>query len=254
MIESYRDVNRRKPGIGPVIGSIVGWAVFFLVLASIAYIGYLTWYYYDKIRRGEYLDLPQFATKMTEASPENQAPFAAAYADRTAIEDQTSPAFGPAPASAKLVVVEFGDYHCPYSKEVTSVFREMMATYGDRARFIYRDFPTDSTAADPIEAALAARCAGEQGKFWPYHDKLYAFQDRLTTTDLSGYASQVNLDLERFEKCLQERRFESAVAADIQAARASGVIGTPTFFFNGIKVAGALPRQAFETIINKLLQ
>ena len=254
MVESDRGIYRRKPGVGSVIGSVIGWAILVLVLAAITYIGYLTWYYYDKIRRGEYLDLPQYASQMTEAPPGEKAPFAAPYADRKVVEDTNSPAFGSAPESAKLVVVEFGDYHCPYSKEVTSVFREMMAKYGDRARFIYRDFPTSSSAADPIEAALAAHCAGEQGKFWPYHDKLYAFQDRLTTPDLSVYASQVNIDLGRFEKCLQERRFESAIASDIQAARASGVIGTPTFFFNGIKVEGALPREAFETIINKLLQ
>ncbi|MFA6603918.1 MAG: thioredoxin domain-containing protein [Patescibacteria group bacterium] len=249
MYESESAGKKRK---GRSVGAVIGWTVLSLIFVFLAYIGYRTWYYYDKIRHGELIDLSQFAGEMTTS--DSVSPFAAVYADRSVVEDQNAPAFGVAGEAARLTVVEFGDYHCPFSQQVASVVREMMTIYGDRVRFIHRDFPTKTDLADPLAAAVAARCANEQGKFWQYYDRLYVNPERLEVADLTAYATQVNLDQTRFEQCLLERRHEAAVASDMREGRALGIRGTPTFFFNGIKVEGALNRQAFQMIIDKLLQ
>ena len=234
------------------IGSAVGWIVFAIVLAIVGLIGYRTWFYYDKIRHGEIVDLPQFSSKQTQA--DQGTGLSSNYIDRTVFVSTQSPSFGPEPAAAKLTVVEFGDYHCPFSKEVSPTTREFMMKYADRIRFIYRDFPTNTSTADPDGAAIAARCAGDQGKFWAYHDKLYSNQPNFDEAQLKEYAGQVNLDQTKFAECLKDRGYEEAVRRDSLAARAAGVRGTPTFFFNGMRVEGALTPKAFEMIVGALMK
>jgi protein-disulfide isomerase len=128
-----------------------------------------------------------------------------------------------------------------------------MKEYAGRVRLIFKDLPLPShDLARP--AHEAARCAGALGRYWPYHDKLFANQPAFQRADLLRYASEVGLPGEAFAKCLDTRQFAPAVEADVEQARAIGVRGTPTFVVNGRLAAGALPIEDFRTLIDEALR
>jgi protein-disulfide isomerase len=231
--------------------SVLGWIVFALLLVAIVFIGYRTKGYYDRLRSGEIVELPQFNSKFTAARAGGKT--SAVAADRSAVEAGDNPTLG-LDKDAKLTIVEFADFGCPYSKEESSVVRSLMAKYGDRVKFIYRDFPIESLHPDAPQASAAAECAREQGKFWAYHDKLYANSPAIGFKDLSRYAQEVGLDEAQFDRCLASGRYDSVVASDTIVASGLGVSGTPTFFLNGNLIEGAIPQDTFDKLISKLLQ
>jgi protein-disulfide isomerase len=100
----------------------------------------------------------------------------------------------------------------------------------------------------------AARCAAEAGKFWPYHDRLFAEQPAFEREHLIVYAVDLGMDRAAFVRCLDERRFADAVEADVVQARALGITGTPTFLVNGRKLVGAHPIETFRTVIDEALK
>lgn len=100
----------------------------------------------------------------------------------------------------------------------------------------------------------AARCAGAMGRYWPYHDRLFAEQPAFERADLVRYAEELGLDRTAFVSCLDERRFRAAVEADVAQAQALGINGTPTFIVNGQKLVGAHPLETFRTIIDDALK
>jgi protein-disulfide isomerase len=100
----------------------------------------------------------------------------------------------------------------------------------------------------------AARCAGAAGKYWPYHDRLFAAQPAFRRADLLGYAAELGLDRDAFARCLDERRFAADVDRDIEQAQALGITGTPTFLVNGQRVVGAIGIDEFRSIIDRALQ
>jgi protein-disulfide isomerase len=129
----------------------------------------------------------------------------------------------------------------------------VLKEYAGRVRLIFKDLPLPShDLAKP--AHEAARCAGALGRYWPYHDRLFANQPAFERADLVRYASEVGLSREAFARCLDTRQFAPAVEADVEQARAIGVRGTPTFVINGRLVAGALPVEDFRTLINEALK
>ena len=103
-------------------------------------------------------------------------------------------------------------------------------------------------------AAEAGQCANEQGKFWPYHDRLFANQQRLAPSDLAQHAADVGLDTARFAACLTSGKYTSVVDADIKMGNDAGVSGTPAFFINGRLISGAQPFEAFKKIIDEELE
>ena len=128
-----------------------------------------------------------------------------------------------------------------------------MKEYAGRVRLVFKDLPLPShDLARP--AHEAARCAGLLGRYWPYHDKLFAAQPNFERADLVRYAGDVGLSLEPFTKCLDERRFAAAVEADVTQARSIGVRSTPTFIINGRPLVGAHPVENFRTVIDEALR
>jgi protein-disulfide isomerase len=120
-------------------------------------------------------------------------------------------------------------------------------------RLIYKDFPLPSHAF-AMPAHEAARCAGDQGRYWAYHDVLFERQPRFERGDLVGYAINLNLDRERFERCLDGHKFRSAVEADFAEGRELGVRSTPTFLINGKPLVGAQPVENFRATIDDALR
>ncbi len=120
-------------------------------------------------------------------------------------------------------------------------------------RLVFKDMPLPfHDLARP--AHEAARCAAEVGKFWPYHDRLFAEQPAFERDDLVRYAVELGLDRADFVRCLDERRFAAAVEADVSQARALGINGTPTFLVNGRTLVGAHPIETFRSVIDEALK
>ena len=139
------------------------------------------------------------------------------------------PYFGP--DNAKVVIVEFSDYTCPYcAKFANEVEPKIEQNYGDKVKFVFRDFPVHGEVA--YKAAEAAECAGEQGKYWEYHRMLYKNQREWisNTSLLYSYAEQLGLDVSAFKSCLDSGKYREEVEKDLQDGIKYGVTGTPTFF------------------------
>jgi protein-disulfide isomerase len=119
-------------------------------------------------------------------------------------------------------------------------------------RLVYKDFPLPSHSL-AMAAHEAARCAGAQDRYWPYHDVLYARQPNFEREQLIAYAIDLNLDRERFTRCVDDHEFRAAVEADFAEGRELGVRSTPTFLVNGKPVVGALPAEDFRMVIDDVL-
>lgn len=150
-----------------------------------------------------------------------------------------------------ITIVEFSDFTCPYSHDVFPTVRALMLRYQDIIQFIYRDrTPTERSAI----LALAAHCAGEQGKFWAMHDKLFQYQSSSLGTNLDELnilAESVNLNLLNFQQCLASKKYLEKIKTNVADSLKLEANGTPTFFINGQKYEGALSEETFEQIINE---
>lgn len=160
------------------------------------------------------------------------------------------PAWGP--PSAPVTIIEFADFECPVCKESLPVLRQLRDLYPDRVRFVYRDFPL---AAHPQArpAAEAAHCAHEQGKFWAYHDALFAQAPDLKPSDYVILAERLGLNRAEFTSCLAGTRPKAAVAKDLADAQTLGLSGTPTFFVNGRYLVGFQTLEALRQHIDREL-
>jgi Na+/H+ antiporter NhaA len=157
------------------------------------------------------------------------------------LADEVDPARDHARGSdgAPVTLVEYGDYQCPYCGQAEVVIRELLDSFGDDLRYVWRQLPLSDVHEHAQMAAEAAEAAGEQGSFWDMHDLLLEHQDELDARDLTRYAERLGLDVDRFSDGLRTRRHAARVAEDVSTADASGVAGTPTFFINGRRHQGA---------------
>jgi Na+/H+ antiporter NhaA len=142
------------------------------------------------------------------------------------------------PIVAPVTVVEYGDFECPYCGQAEPVVRELLRDFGD-VRYVWRHLPLNDVHPNAQLAAEAAEAAADQGSFWEMHDLLFDHQDALRPSDLTGYAEQLGLDVERFTNALRKHTGARRVAEDVDSADLSGVSGTPTFFINGRRHYGA---------------
>ena len=157
------------------------------------------------------------------------------------------PSFGP--RDAKLVIVEFSDFQCPFCKQSAPVVAEIKKNYGDKVLFIYRDFPLTSIHPQALLGAMAGACAHEQGGFWPMHDLIFENQDKITPENLKRFSIQIGLNSLQFSNCLDSGKYLSEIEQDLQEGYDAGASATPTFFINGQPLAGAIPYLQFEQII-----
>jgi len=153
---------------------------------------------------------------------------------------------------APITIVEFSDFECPYCVKAEEVVKQVMKEYEGKIRLVYRDFPLPFHA-NAQKAAEAAHCAGDQGKYWEMHEKLFANQQKLKVSDLKDHAKGVGLDPVKFEKCLESGEKAALVEKNKKAGAEVGVQGTPAFFVNGIMLSGAQPVSEFKSIIDKEL-
>jgi len=152
-------------------------------------------------------------------------------------------------AKAPVMIVEFSDYQCPYCHQVESTVTQLLAKYGDKVSLSYRDFPLTQIHSQAQIAAVASRCALEQGKFWEYHDQLFT-ASKLDKDALIEYARNLKLDDKQFGSCLASEKYKADIDKDLQEGKQAGISGTPGFFINGVMLSGAQPQDAFTRVID----
>lgn len=155
---------------------------------------------------------------------------------------------------AGVILVEYGDYECPYCKSAAVVIPQLLERFGGNLCFVARHFPLPDVHPNAALAAEAVEAAGAQGKFWEMHELLFARQDRLQLADLLRYAEELGLDVTAFEADLTGARFADRVAGDVEGAEAAGVAGTPTFFINDRRYVGAYDVDSLEGALRDALR
>ena len=172
-------------------------------------------------------------------------------APRVAVSMGEDPAKGP--AAAPITIVEFSDFQCPYCARVNPTIKQVEEKYGDKVRLVFRDFPLVQIHRDAAKAAEAGECAHEQGKFWEMHDKLFANQSKLQVEAMKQTATEIGLDAEKFNQCMDSSKYAAEVQKDVDEGSRYGVTGTPAFFINGRMLSGAQPLEAFTEMIDEEL-
>jgi len=155
--------------------------------------------------------------------------------------------------NAPLTVVEFGDFECPACGISEEAARQIRAQYGDRIRFVFRQFPITKLHPMAEKAAQASECIAEQGKFWEGVEKLYSRQTDLSVDALKRYAGELGLDQNRFNQCLDSGQMASRVKRDLADGHALKVEGTPTFFIGRETRFGPLDFDTFAHLVNQEL-
>ena len=157
------------------------------------------------------------------------------------LEDDVDPARDHirGPHDAPVTLLEYGDYQCPFCGQAEVAIRELLDSFGDDLRYVWRHLPLNDVHANAQVAAEAAEAAADQGVFWEMHDCLLSHQDELAPADLTRHAQVLDLDIDTFWTAVHERRHATRIADDVASADRSGVSGTPTFFINGRRHQGA---------------
>jgi protein-disulfide isomerase len=236
-MQSETSIHRMRSWIGTVV------AILCLLLVSL-----FVWrvvYFTQVIREGG-VDLAQlnFDKNTSTISRLASQPISEQAID---VADAEDPHLGD--PQAAIQIVEFADFSCPYSRESSFVLRSLAAAYPKQFYYTYRDFPIAELHPFANRAAQAGACAHAQGKFWEYHDKLYQNQQEVDDTSFDAFAQSLNLDMEKFRSCLLDGTFAEEIAKDYEDGFRAGVRGTPTFFINGQRVAGSIPRNILEQIL-----
>ncbi len=170
---------------------------------------------------------------------------------RVDVSTDDDPSIGP--ANAPVTIIEFSDYQCPYCQVwYKQVYQQLMASYPNKIRFVYRDLPLPMHP-EAVPAAEAADCAGEQNAYWKYHDALFSQKYGLNRAAYEQYATDLGLDTKAFAACLDSHRYQGEVQADASDAARVGISGTPSFVVNGRILIGALPFSEFKTVIDEEL-
>jgi protein-disulfide isomerase len=176
---------------------------------------------------------------------------------RVLIEPPRAPVTTTGPSRGKenapVTIVAYSDYECMFCGRSLDTMKKLEQKYGDNVRIVHRDFPLASHRGAP-RAAEAAHCAGEQGKFWEIHEKLFANTGGIDDADIRKAANDVALDMRAFETCLSSGKHTETWKAARDEGNRVGVSSTPTFFINGRMLLGAVAYEQFARIIDEELQ
>ncbi len=152
-------------------------------------------------------------------------------------------------SAAPVTIVEFTDYQCPYCHRAQGVMDQILSTYRGKVRLVHLDFPLEGHPG-AVPAARAARCAGEQGKFWEYHHDLMTVSGMLDDADLKARAAKLGVKPADFGACLGSGRFDATIRSSFEQGESLGVTGTPAYFVNGRMLSGAQPFEEFAQVID----
>ncbi len=157
------------------------------------------------------------------------------------------------PDSAPVNIVEFSDFGCGHCRTMQETLNQIREKYDDKLRIVYRDFPIEGRSSGSFLAAQAAECANNQGAFWQMHDILFENQPFFDKGNLRIYASEIGLDMEQFESCIDSNDSATEIMQDREDGLSYGVSGTPTFFVNGRRLIGTVSLSTLERAVNDAL-
>ena len=155
--------------------------------------------------------------------------------------------------SAPVTIVEFSDFQCPFCQRVAPTLKQVRDAYGDKVRIVWKDFPLTQIHPQAFKAGEAAHCAGDQGKYWEFHDRLFANQQALQPSDLKKYAADLGLDTAAFNACLDSSKHGERVRNGVAEGTRLGVNSTPTIYINGRMLSGAQPFEVLKGVIDEEL-
>lgn len=224
------------------------WLGFFVGLAVVSVICFLGLLIFV-FSQGESVDLAeQVQAEQADTQPSGQE------AQAAPVPPITDDDYIKGSKDAKVVLIEYSDFECPYCARHTETIKQIEKEYGNQVAIVFRNFPL-SFHEHAQKAAEAAECAGEQGKFWQMHDKLFELntaQD-MGVEQFKAAAKEIGLNTGDFDSCLDSGRTASNIAKDMAGGQQAGVTGTPGTFINGQLASGALPFEQFKSIIDQLL-
>ncbi|MFH1704363.1 MAG: thioredoxin domain-containing protein [Patescibacteria group bacterium] len=177
-------------------------------------------------------------------------------ADGYTFNDDNDPSVGP--GEADVIVRIYSDFQCPACRVAEAGFLYALKTYGDKVRFIWKDFPLQAIHQNSLLASNAARCAEAQGGFWEYHDRLYedqqSWENLASPSDLfSDYAQSLDMDRAAFDSCLAEKKYQTKISDDLAEGVKNGVDATPTFFIGDKKFVGMIENDVWDMEIQAAL-
>ncbi|MAG08203.1 hypothetical protein CMO89_01915 [Candidatus Woesearchaeota archaeon] len=235
---------------------LLSWFFLIMFFSSMIYSGFIVYNYalYGNCYGPESDAFCPLAVFEGDALSEYDSSYTGPVVYPTADDD---PSIGP--EDAKVTIIEFGCLMCPYTREAEPVIKELLETYEGRIRFVYRDFPLSEKHAESDWHAEAANCANEQGRYWEFRDILFEVQESCKaaedhTWELKVYAKELELDIEKFDDCMDSRKYKDEVINDFWDGVKAGVRGTPTFFINNRVITGPKPIRAFTKIIDEELE
>jgi len=153
-----------------------------------------------------------------------------------------------------VYIVAYESFGCPYCKDNQEDIKAMIDKFGPIVRFVVKDFPTEGLHKNVFNAHLAAGCAQEQGKFWEYHDILFANQNKFAFSQLKQYAVEIGLNENKFSKCLDNEDHAQEIRQDYAQGVDLGVTGTPSYVINGQLVPGVIPMALWKEIIGFIIK
>lgn len=225
-------------------------ATLILVLGFFTLTGYYIWQI--KFGSGKEKLAQEFNPQFTvDPSQTNSTPSNTTVEDLTKIIYPTTPILGS--TKAPLTIFAFIDFECPFSQSNYPVFKEIIQRYAPIARIIFKHMPISSIHEQAMQAHLASTCAQEQGKFWEYYDLLLT-NKKLESAVLTDYANKLKLDMNKFNRCLDSKKYQNNIDQDLIDAANLGIRGTPTYFINQTKVEGATTKENFDKIILENMQ
>jgi predicted DsbA family dithiol-disulfide isomerase len=156
-------------------------------------------------------------------------------------------------ATARVHIVEFGDFECQYCRQIAPVLRRLVAQYGDRVQFTWRDYPLPIHRGAALTAE-AARCSHDQGRFWEFHDALFTDGESATSDRLLKHAEDLGLDLDTFSQCIEEHRHRQSVSNDVSEGQRLGLVATPVVLINGRPIVGSASFEMYERVVIEELE
>ena len=158
------------------------------------------------------------------------------------------------PLTAKITLVEFSDFQCPYCSKAAFALDELARKYSSDVRLVYKQYPIAMIHSQALLSAHASVAANNQGKFWPLHDRMFSNGNKLSRENILAWAKELNMDMPRFVKDLDAKETAALVDRDIKEADDIGVLGTPTVFLNGKRYNGELTVGDFGKVIESELK
>lgn len=224
--------------------------VFILVFVGVAGFAWKIFAYYQDFKSGALV--PTATYHATQATAERLASLARQSEGSGELATSDDPSFGP--ADAPITIVAFMDFGCPYSQEESYVLEGVTYNTNENVRVILRDFPLTDLHPGADQAAVAAECAAEQGKYTEMYRVLNKTSESFTDETLLAHAIEAGLDKQEYLRCVSSGFYETEVESDIADGIAAGVTSTPTLFVNGVKIEGAVPYSVLYEAVQSLVQ